>query len=125
MENIPQSPRHVSCDFFLDAELVCTRRNQTVFDFNDELQLVQLDSNEALVGTVGRLAVFYTPFGERWQFRPYRFQTWRRMPGLDTALSWTWRCIETGELTTTPIGSVPSYAPTALPRSGDVDDLQF
>jgi len=125
MDNIPQSPIHVTCDFFLDAVLISVVRDQATIDCGDEARLVRLEKNEASVGTVGRLVVFYTPHGERWQFRPYRHQSWRRMPGLDTASTWAWRCIETGELTTTMIGSIPGHAPTALPQADDADDLPF
>lgn len=125
MENVPQSPIHVACDYFLDAVLACVVRDQATIDCINEVRLVRLDNNEAPVGTVGRLVVFYTPHGEHWQFRPYRHQSWRRMPDLDTASNWAWRCVETGELTTTMIGSIPANAPTTSPQSDDVGDLPF
>lgn len=125
MENIPESAKHVTCDFFLDAVLACVVRDLAAVDCVDEVRLVRLDSNDAPVGTVGRLVVFYTPHGERWQFRPYRFQSWRRMPSLDTPSNWAWRCIETGELTTTAIGCLPGHAPAALPRVNNEDDQPF
>lgn len=125
MENVPQSPIHVTGDFFLDAELVCVIRNQAVVDCGDEVRLIQLDNCDVQAGTVGRLVVFYTVHGERWQFRPYREQDWRRVPSLDTPSSWAWRCVRTGELTNTAIGSLPAHGPTASHRPDDEGDLPF
>lgn len=115
MENIPQSSKHVACDFFLDVELLCVVRDKAVFDFGEEVRVVQLDNSEAQVGEFGRLALFHTQHGERWQFRPYKSNSWRRVPDLDTPSSWAWRCMKTGELTITAVGSVPNHAPTVLP----------
>jgi hypothetical protein len=123
MHNIPQTSILVTCDFFLDALLVSVVRDQATIDCGDEARLVRLDRNEASVGMVGRLVVIYTPHGERWQFLPYKYQSWRRIPDLDTASTWGWRCKETGEWTKTVIGTVPDHAPTALSRADDADDL--
>lgn len=125
MENIPQTGKHVACDFFLDAKLVYVARDQAVFDCNDKLLIIGLGSNEASVGSVGRLVVFHGWHGEQWQFRPYRFPTWRRVPDLDTPSSWAWRCTETGELTTTTIGTVPGHAPNAPSSSDGAGDFPF
>ncbi|MEW6230407.1 MAG: hypothetical protein AB1700_20350, partial [Bacillota bacterium] len=84
MENIPQIGKQVTCDFILDTMLVYATRNQAVFNCDDELLTVWIDSTETPVGSVGRLVVFHTRHGAQWQFRPYRFQNWRRVPDLDT-----------------------------------------
>jgi hypothetical protein len=112
MDNIPQSSKHVACDFFLDVELLCVVRDEAVFDFGEETRVIKLDNSEAQVGEFGRLALFHTQHGERWQFRPYRSGSWRRMPELDTTSSWTWRCAKTGEFTAAEIGVVPNHKPT-------------
>jgi hypothetical protein len=126
MENVPQSAKHVACDFFLDVELLCIVRDEAVFDFGEEVRVVRLDNCAAQVGEFGRLALFHTQHGERWQFRPYRSSTWRRVPELDTPSSWTWRCIKTGEFTTTAIGTLPSHQPTThLPPEDENDGLPF
>ncbi|MCT7325021.1 hypothetical protein [Ralstonia mojiangensis] len=122
MENVPESAKHVACEFFLDVELLCLVRNQAVFDFGEEVRIIKLDNSEVQAGEVGRLALFHTRHGERWQFRPYQSGNWRRVPDLDTPSRWTWRCIRTGEVTTTAIGTLPSHAPTAHPPSEDEHD---
>ena len=125
MENIPQTAKHIACDFFLDAKLVYATSNQTVFDCDDEVLIIRSDGCEAPVGSVGRLVVFHTQYGEQWQFRPYRFPTWRRVPDLDTPSSWAWRCLETGELITTAIGTVPGRGPGTPLSPDDADHLPF
>ena len=125
MENIPQSAKHITCDFFLDVELLCVVRDAAVFDFGDEIRVIWWDNNEATAGDVGRLALFHTEHGERWQFRPYRSKTWRRVPDLDAPFGWAWRCIQTGELTTTAIGAVPNHTPTALLPREEENDFPF
>lgn len=126
MENIPQSTKHVACDFFLDVELLCIVRDEAVFDFGEEVRVIRLDNTEVQVGEVGRLALFHTRLGERWQFRPYLSGSWRRVPELDTPSSWTWRCIKTGEFTATAIGTLPSHKPTAyLAQEGGNNGFPF
>lgn len=125
MENIPQSAKHVACDFFLDVELLCVVRDEAVFDFGEEIRVITLDNSEAQIGEFGRLALFHTQHGDRWQFRPYRSGSWRRVPDLDTPSSWTWRCIKTGDFTTTAIGVVPSRTPTALLPPEEENDFPF
>lgn len=125
MENIPQSAKHVACDFFLDVELLCVVRDEAVFDFGEEIRVITLDNSEAQIGEFGRLALFHTQHGDRWQFRPYRSGSWRRVPELDTPSSWTWRCIKTGDFTTTGIGVVPSCTPTALLPPEEENDFPF
>lgn len=126
MENVPESAKHVACEFFLDVELLCLVRNQAVFDFGEEVRIIKLDNSEVQVGEVGRLALFHTRHGERWQFRPYRPGNWRRLPDLDTPSCWTWRCIRTGEVTTTAIGALPSHTLAAdLPSEDQRDGLPF
>ncbi|RAS32060.1 hypothetical protein [Paraburkholderia bryophila] len=126
MENIPGSAKHVACDFFLDVQLLCIVRDEAVFDFGEEIRVFKLDNSEAQVGQFGRLALFHTRHGERWQFRPYRSGSWRRVPELDTPSSWVWRCIKTGDLITTAIGVVPNHTPTAhLPPEDENDGFPF
>lgn len=121
MENIPQSAKSIACDFFLDVELLCIVRDEAVFDFGEQVRVVRLDSNTAQVGEVGRLALFHTQHGERWQFRPYKSNSWRRVPDLDTPSCWAWRCVKTGGLTITAVGSVPNHASTA-PRPPEAEN---
>ncbi|WP_322019322.1 hypothetical protein [Paraburkholderia tropica] len=111
MENIPESPKHIACDFFLDVELLCIVRDEAVFDFGEQIRVVRLENTAVQVGEVGRLVLFHTAHGQRWQFRPYRSNSWRRVPELDTPSSWTWRCIKTGEFIATAIGTLPSDKP--------------
>ncbi|NMV37891.1 hypothetical protein [Ralstonia insidiosa] len=126
MENASESAKHVTCEFFLDVELLCIVRDQAVFDFGEEVRIIKLHNCEAQAGEVGRLALFHTRHGERWQFRPYRLSNWRRVPNLDTPSCWTWRCIRTGEVTTTAIGTLPSHTLTAhLPSEDELDGLPF
>jgi hypothetical protein len=126
MENIPQSAKHVACDFFLDVELLCIVRDEAVFDFGEEVRVIRLNNTDAQIGEFGRLALFHTQDGEHWQFRPYRSVSWRRMPELDTQSSWTWRCIKTGEFTTTAIGTLPGDKPTVhLPPGDENTGLPF
>lgn len=97
-----------------------------LFDFGEEVRVVWLDNSEAQVGEVGRLALFHTGHGERWQFRPYQSGTWRRVPELDTPSSWTWCCIKTGDLTNRAIGILPSHKPTThFPLEDENTGLPF
>lgn len=113
MENIPESAKHIACDFFLDVELLCVVRDEAVFDFGDEVHVIKLGNGQAQVGEFGRLALFHTAHSEQWQFRPYQSVSWRRAPELDSPSNWVWRCIRTGEFAITAIGTLPTHQPTA------------